>query len=616
MLLQHGTALRRPPRRERWTTVTETLRSETQQPATRAVSNGILLALLTALLIGVLTFDRTDWPSLIGDEATYLMAAESLAWDLDLRYERQDFDRFLEHWQLKPEGLILQSGDGGQTITFGKPFFYPLWAAPFVRLWPVRGPFLANFVALALAAWVAGRTLRQTVGDLAPLWIASFLFASVAFAYTFWAHADLFLLALTATALGLAFRRQGESSLADRGSDRSLWRWAGVGLLLAMVVFSRPLYLPLFLPVLFALPKRAKWRAGVALVVGAMALTTAAAVVHRLHGEAWTSYGAQRRGFYSSTGFPAVDFPADAWQDSLDDLGDAAWAEARTLTQIPRTSGSLWFWNTVYFGVGRFMGVLPYFLPLLLGLLGRPKGSARWLLLVAVALSVAGFFLYRPFNIYGGGGAIANRYFMPLFPAFWFLATGPCRPRRLLAVFLVAAPFLWLLWQDAGSFPKRTDLTYRYVSSFAHDLLPYETTQSHLKPAGRSDVVHNGLWVKFLSPTLREKRDGTALLLDRGRRGELLVGAPEPLRFLELRTLDGTDESLEVLAGAKLLEESQSAHGRVMRLELGSPRARHPMWWTWDTVFLYELILESQSVEDGRLTFTLAKAPASRGSSS
>ena len=592
------------------------LRFDPHRQPNRAISNGILLALLVALLVGVLTFDRSEWPSLIGDEATYLMAAASLAWDQDLRYDRQDYDRFLEHWQLQPEGLILQSGDGGETITFGKPFFFPLWVAPFLRLSPARGPFLANFVALAIAALVASRTLRQTVGAGAPLWVACSLFASVAFAYTFWAHADLFLLALTATALGLAFWQEGKPLRSTRQSRRAFLRWMVVGVLLAMVVFSRPFYLPLFLPVVFALPRRARWRAGVALVLGAVGLATGATAVHRLHGDAWTSYGAQRRGFYSSTGFPAVDFPPQAWQDSLDDLGDAAWAEARTLTQVPRTSASLWFWNSVYFAAGRFIGVLPYFLPLLLGLLGRPRGAARWLLLVAVGLSVAGFFLYRPFNIYGGGGAIANRYFMPLFPAFWFLASRPCRRRRLVAVCLVAAPFMWPLWRDASSYPKRSNHTYRYVSDLAQRLLPYESTQSHLKPAGRSDVVHRGLWVKFLSPTLRQKRDGTALLLDRGGRGELLVGADEPLESLVLQTLEDPAESLQVVAGAEIVEESPNASGRRMLLRLRGPRARHPMWWTWETVFLYQVTLESESTLDGRLTFTLGKVPAGEGNAS
>lgn len=593
------------------------LRDQQQRRPHRAAYEAILLALLAVLLVGVLTFDRSEWPALIGDEATYLMAAASLAWDLDLQYERQDYDRFLEHWQLQPEGLILQSGDAGGHITFGKPFFFPLWAAPFVRLSPTRGPFLANFVAVAFAALLASRTLRQTIGAVAPMWVACSLFASVAFAYTFWAHADLFLLALTASALSLAFWRQPEGKpRAVRTSRWILVRWMAVGAFLAIVVFSRPLYLPLFLPVVFALPRTARWRAGVGLVVGAVGLTASAAVVHRLNGDAWTSYGAQRRGFYESTGFPAVDFPAAAWQESLDDLGDAAWAEARTLTTIPRTSASLWWWNSIYFVTGRFVGVLPYFLPLVLGLVGWRRGVARWMLLAAVLISIAGFFLYRPFNFYGGGGAMANRYFMPLFPAFWFMASHRCRPRRIVLVVLVAAPFLWPLWSEARSFPKRANHTYRYVSSLATHLLPYETTQSHLKPAGRSDVVHHGLWVKFLSPTLRENRDGTALLLDRGSRGELLMGAYKPLKFVELQTLGDPAEGLVAVAGGQVLDDSPNDHGRQIRLELKGPRARHPMWWTWDTFFLYELTLESDSTAPGRLTFTLRQTPnAERGAS-
>ena len=273
---------------------------------------------------------------------------------------------------------------------------------------------------------------------------------------------------------------------------------------------------------------------------------------------------------------------------------------------IPKTSASLWFWNSIYFTVGRSVGVLPYFLPLVLGLMGRPRGAARWMLLVAVGASLAGFFLYRPFNIYGGGGAMANRYFMPLFPAFWFLASTRCSSRRVVVIGLLAAPFLWPLWSDARSFPQRSNHTYRYVSSLASSWLPFETTQSHLKPAGRSDVVHRDLWVKFLSSTLRNKRDGTGLLIDRGSRGELLIGAYRPLEGVDLQTLGDPAETLNVVGGARVLEDERNARGRVMKLELSGPRARHPMWWTWTTVYLYELNLESESTLPGRLTFTLS----------
>ena len=232
--------------------------------------------------------DRHSWPSLIGDEATYLMAAESLAWDQDLLYERQDYDRFVEQWGFEPEGLILQSGDGGQTITFGKPFFYSVWVAPFARIWPSNGPFVANFLILALAALITVRTLRQTLGAIASLWVAAFVFASVTFAYTFWAHADLFLMGLTAIGLSLAFWRPEGTSRSSSEGRATLLRWLAVGAALAIVGFSRPLYVSLFLPAVFALPRRELRRAGLGLLIGASSLVLGAGLIHRLNSEAWT----------------------------------------------------------------------------------------------------------------------------------------------------------------------------------------------------------------------------------------------------------------------------------------------------------------------------------------
>ena len=166
-----------------------------------SLSWALLIGLLAALILATLLFSRQAWPGLVGDEATYLMAAESLAWDQDLLYTEADYERFVEHWGTPPEGLILQSGDGGAHLAYAKPFFYPLVISPFVRLAPGRGVFVANALLLALAGLVAAGALRPVLGASAPLWTAVFLFASVAFAYTFWAHADLLLMVLVTVAL-------------------------------------------------------------------------------------------------------------------------------------------------------------------------------------------------------------------------------------------------------------------------------------------------------------------------------------------------------------------------------------------------------------------------------
>ena len=179
---------------------------------------GVLGALLLATLVGTFLFDRAGRPSLVGDEATYAMQAASLAWDFDLAYSRADYDRFVAHWGGPPDGLILQSGDGGAHITYGKPFLYALAIAPFVRVAPVRGGLIANVVYLAAAALLAAWVLRRRLGDAAPLWVAVFLFASVSFAYAFWVHADLFLLATTAAGLALVYFSSSDGSVRSVGS--------------------------------------------------------------------------------------------------------------------------------------------------------------------------------------------------------------------------------------------------------------------------------------------------------------------------------------------------------------------------------------------------------------
>jgi hypothetical protein len=560
----------------------------------------LLALLLTALVVTAAATDRKAWPGLVGDEATYLMQAESLAWDLDLRYSRADYDRFVAHWGKAPDGLILQSGDGGKTLTYGKPLFYSLAIAPLVRLSPTRGAPLTNALLLALAAVAAALALGRRVGEAAPLWLAVFVFASVAFGHVFWAHSDLFLMDLVALAFALAYAgappRGGQ--LPDLYSDalteegwRFTARWAGAGALLAVVALSRPFYAGLLAAAALAVPVRRR-RPGLAALAGGVALAALAALAVNLavHGS-WTSYGGERLGFYSTTGFPEVDFPASTWgQQVAGRETSGSWVASGQLLPYgfkPR----VWAWDAYYFLAGRHVGVLPYFLPLLLGLLAFRGTADRWALLAAVLLAVACFFYVRPFNFYGGGAALANRYFLPLYPAFWFLAARPLGRLILLAPAVLAGPLLWPLWTAPGAYPYDADGGYRYVSTLARRLLPYETTQSHLKPAGVDDVVHNGMWVKPLTPDVRPEGGGAWFALRAGATAELLLGRAKPLAEVHVEFAATGPTKIEV-GGGRLGDAYFHPDGRTgFQVLLPSPTARHPMWWTDDDVYLYRLLI-------------------------
>lgn len=564
---------------------------------------GVLGALLAATLAGAFLFDRAGRPSLVGDEATYAMQAASLAWDFDLAYARADYDRFVAHWGGPPDGLILQSGDGGAHITYGKPFLYALAIAPFVRVAPVRGGLLANVVYLAAAAVLAAWVLRRRLGEAAPLWVAVFLFASVSYAYAFWIHADLFLLATTAAGLALVFGSRSDGSVGSVrsvGSDmlyeepkpgRLFLRFLLAGALLAVAGAFRPFYLALLLPAALAAGKEEKRRPALAgLLAGALALLAVTALGQWWSGASWSGYGGERGGFYPRTGYPDVDFPATQWTPVLQQWGNTSWLQEGGVD--PSYDPKLLAWNLLYFLAGRNVGVLPYFLPLVVGFLAWRKDRGRWAIPLAVGVAVVGFFVLRPFNFYGGGGAIANRYFLPLYPAFWFLAGRPLSVRWAVPVVACAGAFLYSLWLHPMAFPIGEDGRYRHVGAVAERLLPYETTQSHI-PGGQ-DFAVNGLWIKLLNHQVYRLAGTDELRLVGGTRGEILVGSPERLQALHLRFGAAAPTHLEVgsLGGKDLRPTILHPDGGItFEVPLTSARAVHPMWWTWDDYYLYELDL-------------------------
>ena len=565
----------------------------------------VLAALLLACLVAAVRFDRTGRPSLVGDEATYAMQSASLAWDFDLAYSRKDYDRFVAQWGGPPDGLILTSRDGGRHLTYGKPFLYALAVAPFVRFAPLDGALVANVLFLACAAVLAARALGRRIGPAAPLWVAVFVFASVSFAYAYWVNSDLFLLAAAAAGLSLVYGGGG-GEREERGADlpqvygetvepaeaprRLFLRWAAAGLLLAIPGTFRPFYLVFLLPAaLAAFSERGRGRRHAlgGFAAGALLLLALDVSVQVASGADWSGYGGERQGFYARTGYPEVDFPAADWNRTIRTYGNTAWLQEGGID--PVWDARLWGWDAVYFLVGRNVGVLLYFLPLLLAFAAYRGDRGRWLLPVGVAIAALCFFAVRPFNFYGGGGAIGNRYFVPLYPALWFVAARPLRPwagAALAALTAVAASlFLLPLWSHPTAFPIGEDGRYRHVSAFAHRF-PYETTQSHI-PGGQ-DVAQHGLWLKLLNHDVF-RNDAGALEVVGGEPAEMLVGSPQPLTAITLE-FDRQAPSRLVAYGRELRPSVLRPDGGVsFDLPLPGPRAVHPMWWTRDPYYLYQL---------------------------
>jgi hypothetical protein len=86
--------------------------------------------------------------------------------------------------------------------------------------------------------------------------------------------------------------------------------------------------------------------------------------------------------------------------------------------------------NIMYYFIGRFGGILPYFFPAVLAMflffIFEPKSLVRWILFLGAGAAAMVYIVMIPTNVIGGGGTVANRYFMNILPLFFFLL-----PRKL-----------------------------------------------------------------------------------------------------------------------------------------------------------------------------------------
>lgn len=565
-------------------------------------ADALLAIALVALVGSSVLYDRSGWPDLLRGEATSIMQAESLAHDLDLGYDRLDFDRLLLARIGEPPDLALSSGSDGREIAFDRPFPHALFLAPFLRLAPDAGWAVAHALALALAAWLAAAGLRRRLGPDASLWVLVLLFASVAWIYVFFALAEVFFFAAALAAAGLI--------VGDPDGDRPR-RWLGVGLLLSLPAAAQAIDGVLVLAALVAAPTAvARLRVGAGAVGGLLlqALVRWWSGAGLLGGWLGERLGVDGFRFTRETGFPLVDFPATAWTTSVTRF------EALHFVGAPKLSWGLepllWAWNTVYLLCGESIGLLPYFAPLLLVLVGRDgRGAKAWGL--AAALWAILVLFVHPFDLFGGETAVANRRVLPLF-GLLPIAFGHPGPRRLAliapaGIVAVAALFLLPSWSDPWAYPlaafddragaerrvedsersrppgsadaRRTGTTPRFahVGAVARAVLPYETSQRPL-PGGPMTRL-SGLSVRFLDEQAWFEETWERFRMEGDARVDLLVAAHRDPDVLRL-TFRGEAPSALRVTGAALGETVLTPDGGIaFRLLPGAGR-RHATWWS------------------------------------
>ena len=422
--------------------------SAVPQPV-RVLGPGLMLVTALLCVYGGLAL-TVDFPraamGIQSDEATYYMMGHSLAEDGDLAYRRQDLVRVWREFSSGPSGLFLKRGrdivDAGlmwrppfvwirtqpdsdqQRFFYGKAFAYPLFAAPFVRLFGTNGFLVLHALLLALVAWCAYLFLHARMSaTLACALSGAFVMASIVPVYFVWITPELFNFALVFLAyFAWLYKEVEQPAQAPRGTR---WLFGGssdlvAALILGIATFSKISNALLFLPLVGWLLWQRRWSRAVAagVVFGACAGGFFLANL-AISGE-WNFQGGARSTFVWEFPFQT---PTSTFEVGLPMGRDQSLAGVIFDRRV--------FWtnlahNLAYYFVGRYAGIVPYYFPAAFALaafLLAPRRRPGWQYLVlAAGLAQMFFFIVNlPYTWLGGGGSVGNRYFMGAYGIFLFL---------------------------------------------------------------------------------------------------------------------------------------------------------------------------------------------------
>jgi hypothetical protein len=580
-------------------------------PATvRSNTPGILLAAVVFCIYGGLALS-VDFPraalGIQSDEATYYMLGHSLAQDGDLEYRREDLVRVWEEFPSGPSGLFLKKGkdvvDWGLMrrrpffwtstnpdpvpgrLYYGKSFIYPLFAAPFVRVFGTNGFLVLHAVLLTLVVWCAYLFLRERMpATIAAALAGAFVMATVVPVYFVWITPELFNFSLGLLAYFCWLYKE-----VSQPPVRPSWLHDGrsdvvAALLLGIATFSKPTNALMVVPIALLL----LWRRQIGRTAIVSALFFAAAVglfaANMASAGEWNYQGGDRKTFMFEFPFqtPRSNFDivpqTHGRDDALTDIifGPMFWTNLRH--------------NAVWFFTGRNAGLMPYFFPAVFALLAFAVGWKRrplwqYLVLASALAQIAVFVITVPYTWNGGGGSVGNRYFMGAYGIFVFLIPPITRTAVAIVPWLVGALFTAPLVLNPfvtsfrpGDHPKSGPFRWLPIElSLVWDW-PINTQEDRRRrwfgdnPKGSSP----GFQITFFDDNAFIEGDGTFWVRGESR-ADVVIKTDRPMKRLQL----------EFTAGHERVEVEAAFSGRSQRVTLG-PGETQQIAFAMPTGFVYQ----------------------------
>ncbi len=483
---------------------------------------------------------------LFADEAIYYSMTQSLIHDGDLEYTKKDLYRYYQEFPSGPLGIFLKKGKN-EKIFFAKSYAYSLFTSPFVKLFGPNG-FLVFHTILLFLVLVMGFTYFSLRNPplTAIFTILTFLFASIAIVYFFWITPDFFNLFLVFTILFLWLYKNQVRQVENEPSEKEniLLRFLHsdcsdylASFLAGIAVFSKPPNIVLMIPlILYYLVKKKFLKTTIIIAVFLISTFAFWGANYIITGD-WNYQGGERRTFYFT-------YPLEKSNLTFDNLGSRMTSEAYWSRHL--LPPKVIFYNIFYYFWGRYAGITWYFpaaIVFLVLFFCAKKRIHQWLILSALASEILIYIILMPDNYAGGGGALANRYFLNIYPFFLFLPSIEKSPKGILFSWLAASLFIS---QILLSPLLHSHYPATHTKKFPFKLLPVELTLINNLPtntnpnAFRQEVGKkpNIGWLHFLDDNFHPRLEPEGFWTRGNHAAEIILKTYYPVKELIFHLLN------------------------------------------------------------------------------